>query len=91
MAFDEVVQSILWVLFTFVSKLLMVIFVHLSDCSALPVIQEMNTAVIPTPVISATTSTGVSQQLHGGSSDIAAMGQGLFSNQTEDSDDDYDA
>ncbi|XP_065921001.1 dr1-associated corepressor-like [Dysidea avara] len=62
-----------------------------STSSALPVIQEMNTAVIPTPVISATTSTGVSQQLHGGSSDIAAMGQGLFSNQTEDSDDDYDA
>jgi len=44
-------------------------------------------------VISATTSTGVSQQLHGASGDVAAMGQGLFSNQqTEDnSDDDYDA
>ena len=66
---------------------------HLSDCSVLPVIQETNTAVIQTPVISATTSTGVSQQLHGGSGDVAAMGQGLFSNQqTEDnSDDDYDA
>jgi len=70
----------------------MVIFVHLFDCSVLPVIQETNTAVIQTPVISATTSTGMLQQLHGGSSDIATMGQGLFSNQTEDnSDDDYDA
>jgi len=70
----------------------MVIFLHLFDCSVLPVIQETNTAVIQTPVISATTSTGVLQQLKGGSGDIATMGQGLFSNQTEDnSDDDYDA
>jgi len=68
--------------------------------ATLPVIQtvsvtgETNTVVAPTSVIAVTTTAtgiGMSQQPQGGSDDITAvMGQGLFTNRTEDSDDDYD-
>ena len=81
-------------MFSLVYKVFWYHLLRFFTCSNLAAVGVTNAAVVPPPVIAVAAAMGSStSQQHppGGSGDTTTtMGHGLFPNQTEDSDDDYD-